>query len=126
MKLAVPELFSGNSPPRHRGIPHVLGPGDASNACLNQTNNRRPVCSAKGSYSPCSVRSGLVFLVVPKSTAGFQHINVQTEVANSEIAASDNVWVPAAGSWATLLEHVGSIFERWPSPGRVARIDSDN
>ena len=58
----------------------MQGPGDASNACLNQTNNRRPVCSAKGSYSPCSVRSGLAFPVL-KSTAGFQHINVQTEVA---------------------------------------------
>ena len=80
----------------------------------------------KGRTHPARCARAFVFLVVPKSTAGFQHINVQTEVANSEIAASDNVWVPAAGSWATLLEHVGSIFERWPSPGRVARIDSDN
>ena len=94
----------------------MQAPGDASNACLNQTNNRRPVCSSKGSYAPCSVRSGLVFLVVPKRKAGFERINVQSEVANSEIAAPDNVWVPAAGSWATLLEDVGRIFECWPSP----------
>ena len=39
----------------------------------------------------------LVFLAVPRRRAGLQRINVQTEVANSEIAAPDNVWVPAAG-----------------------------
>lgn len=40
----------------------------------------------------------LVFLAVPKKKAGFQCINVETEVANSEIAAPDNLWVPAAGN----------------------------
>lgn len=33
-----------------------------------------------------------------KKKAGFQCINVETEVANSEIAAPDNLWVPAAGN----------------------------
>lgn len=33
-----------------------------------------------------------------KKKAGFQRINVETEVANSEIAAPDNLWVPAAGN----------------------------
>jgi hypothetical protein len=47
----------------------------------------------------------LVFLAVPKKKAGFERINVQTEVANSEIAAPDNSWVPAAGNCATLGEH---------------------
>lgn len=33
-----------------------------------------------------------------KKKAGFQRTNVETEVANSEIAAPDNLWVPAAGN----------------------------
>jgi hypothetical protein len=39
----------------------------------------------------------LVFLATPKKKAGFQRVNVQTEVTNSEILAPDNVWVPASG-----------------------------
>jgi hypothetical protein len=39
----------------------------------------------------------LVFLAVPKNKAGLQHVNVQTELSNSEILSPDNVWVPAAG-----------------------------
>ena len=38
----------------------------------------------------------LVFLATPKKNAGLQRFNIQTEVSNSEIAAPDNVWVPAA------------------------------
>jgi len=38
----------------------------------------------------------LVFLAVPKNKAGFQRVNIQTEVSNSEILAPDNVWVPVA------------------------------
>jgi len=38
----------------------------------------------------------LVFLATPKKKAGLQRVNIQTEVSNSEIAAPDNVWVPAA------------------------------
>lgn len=38
----------------------------------------------------------LVFLASPKKKAGLQRISIQTEVSNSEIAAPDNVWVPAA------------------------------
>lgn len=38
----------------------------------------------------------LVFLAIPKKTAGLQRVNIQTEISNSEIAAPDNVWVPAA------------------------------
>jgi len=38
----------------------------------------------------------LVFLAVPKKTAGLQRVRIETEVSNSEIAAPDNVWVPAA------------------------------
>jgi len=38
----------------------------------------------------------LVFLAQPKKKAGLQRINIQTEENNSEIAAPDNVWVPAA------------------------------
>jgi hypothetical protein len=37
----------------------------------------------------------LVFLATPKKKAGLQRITIQTEVPNSEIAAPDNVWVPA-------------------------------
>jgi len=38
----------------------------------------------------------LVFLATPKKKAGLQRVNLQTEASNSEIAAPDNVWVPAA------------------------------
>jgi hypothetical protein len=38
----------------------------------------------------------LVFLAQPKKNAGLQRVNIQTELSNSEIAAPDNVWVPAA------------------------------
>jgi hypothetical protein len=38
----------------------------------------------------------LVFLATPKKKAGFQRVNIQTEVDNAEILAPDNVWVPAA------------------------------
>jgi len=36
------------------------------------------------------------FEVIPGKKEGFQRINVTTEVPNAEIAAPDNVWVPAA------------------------------
>jgi len=36
----------------------------------------------------------LVFQAVPQKKAGFQRLNVQTELSNSEILAPDNVWVP--------------------------------
>jgi len=39
----------------------------------------------------------LVFQAVPKKKAGFQRVNVQTELSNSEILAPNNAWVPAAG-----------------------------
>jgi len=39
----------------------------------------------------------VVFQAVPKKKAGFQRINIQTEVPTSELLAPDNVWVPAAG-----------------------------
>ena len=38
----------------------------------------------------------LVFLATPKKKPGLQRVNILTEVSNSEIAAPDNVWVPAA------------------------------
>jgi hypothetical protein len=38
----------------------------------------------------------LVFLATPKKNAGLQRVSIQTEVSNSEIAAPNNVWVPAA------------------------------
>jgi hypothetical protein len=38
----------------------------------------------------------LVFLATPKKNAGLQRVRIETEVSNSEIAAPDNVWVPAA------------------------------
>jgi hypothetical protein len=38
----------------------------------------------------------LVFLATPQKKAGLQRVSVLTEVSNSEIAAPDNVWVPAA------------------------------
>jgi hypothetical protein len=37
----------------------------------------------------------VVFQAVPKGKAGLQRVNVTTEVANAEIAAPDNAWVPA-------------------------------
>jgi hypothetical protein len=39
----------------------------------------------------------VLFQAVPRKSAGFQRINVQTELSNSELLAPDNVWVPAAG-----------------------------
>lgn len=39
----------------------------------------------------------LVFLAVPQKKAGLQRIKIRTELANSEILAPDNAWVPAAG-----------------------------
>jgi len=38
----------------------------------------------------------VVFQAVPRKKAGFQRVNVQTELSNSELLAPDNVWVPAA------------------------------
>lgn len=38
----------------------------------------------------------LVFLATPKKNAGLQRVSISTEASNSEIAAPDNVWVPAA------------------------------
>jgi hypothetical protein len=38
----------------------------------------------------------LVFQAVPKKKEGLQRVNITTEVANADIAAADNVWVPAA------------------------------
>jgi hypothetical protein len=38
----------------------------------------------------------LVFLATPKKKAGFQRVNILTEVPKSEILAPDNVWVPEA------------------------------
>jgi hypothetical protein len=42
----------------------------------------------------------VVFEAVPRKKSGFQRINIQTEVSNSELEAPDNVWVPAAGESA--------------------------
>ena len=39
----------------------------------------------------------VVFEAVPRKKAGFQRINIQTELSNSELEAPDNVWVPGAG-----------------------------
>jgi hypothetical protein len=39
----------------------------------------------------------LVFQAVPKKKAGFQRVNIQTELSNSEILAPNNAWVPEAG-----------------------------
>ena len=36
----------------------------------------------------------VVFQAVPRKKSGFQRVNVQTELSNSEIEAPDNVWVP--------------------------------
>jgi hypothetical protein len=38
----------------------------------------------------------LVFQAVPKKKEGLQRVDITTEVANADIAAADNVWVPAA------------------------------
>jgi hypothetical protein len=38
----------------------------------------------------------LVFLAIPRKKAGFQRVNIQTEVDNAEILAPDNVWVSTA------------------------------
>lgn len=38
----------------------------------------------------------LVFQAVPRQKAGLQRVNITTDQANAEIAAADNVWVPAA------------------------------
>jgi hypothetical protein len=38
----------------------------------------------------------VVFQPVPGKKAGLQRVNLSTEVSNSEIAAPDNVWVPAS------------------------------
>lgn len=43
-----------------------------------------------------SNRYYLAFDAMPKKKAGFQRINVQTELSNSELLAPDNVRVPAA------------------------------
>lgn len=37
----------------------------------------------------------LVFQAIPKNKAGLQRVNISTEIADVEIAAADNVWVPA-------------------------------
>jgi hypothetical protein len=42
----------------------------------------------------------LVFGAIPKNKAGLQRVNISTEAANFEIAAADNVWVPATGEAA--------------------------
>jgi hypothetical protein len=38
----------------------------------------------------------LVFQAVPRNREGLQRVNLSTQVANADIAAADNVWVPAA------------------------------
>jgi hypothetical protein len=40
----------------------------------------------------------VVFQPTPGKKAGLQRVNVTTEVSNSEIAAPDNVWVPAGNA----------------------------
>jgi hypothetical protein len=42
----------------------------------------------------------LVFGAVPKNKAGLQRVKISTEAAGFEIAAADNVWVPAANEAA--------------------------
>ena len=39
----------------------------------------------------------MVFEAVPRKKAGFQRINIQTELSNSELEAPDNVWVRGVG-----------------------------
>jgi hypothetical protein len=36
-----------------------------------------------------------VFRAVPKKKDGLQRVSISTEVSNADIAAADNVWVPA-------------------------------
>jgi hypothetical protein len=38
----------------------------------------------------------LVFQANPQKKAGLQRVRITTDVENAEIAAADNVWVPAA------------------------------
>jgi hypothetical protein len=38
----------------------------------------------------------LVFEAAPKEKAGLQRVKISTEEPDVEIAAADNVWVPAA------------------------------
>jgi hypothetical protein len=38
----------------------------------------------------------VVFQALPRNKAGFQRVNVQTELSNSELLAPDNAWIPAA------------------------------
>ncbi len=42
----------------------------------------------------------LVFGAVPRNKAGLQRVRISTETAGFEIAAAENVWVPAAGEAA--------------------------
>ena len=42
----------------------------------------------------------MVFEAVPRKKAGFQRINIQTELWNSELKAPDNVWVRGVGKCA--------------------------
>ena len=39
----------------------------------------------------------LVFQVAPRNKAGLQRVRISTSVANADIAAANNVWVPTAG-----------------------------
>jgi hypothetical protein len=38
----------------------------------------------------------LVFQAAPKKKEGLQRVDISTDVPNADIAAADNVWVPAA------------------------------
>ena len=40
----------------------------------------------------------LAFQATPRKNAGFQRVNILTELPKSEILAPDNVWVPAAAT----------------------------
>jgi hypothetical protein len=40
----------------------------------------------------------LVFPADPKNKPGLQRVSIRTEKSNSEIAAPNNVWIPAAGT----------------------------
>jgi hypothetical protein len=39
----------------------------------------------------------LVFQATPKKKAGLQRVNISTALEDVEIAAADNVWIPAQG-----------------------------
>jgi hypothetical protein len=39
----------------------------------------------------------LVFQVAPRNKGGLQRVRISTDVANADIAAANNVWVPAGG-----------------------------